>query len=159
MSRDTNNRITSNRYVMALVVVALAATGILLAAGWLQPVAANGDGSVRMVSVGVSPGQTIRLTIRSVDDPLSYSSATYDRIGNLIHATPPTRVPPREFRYSDISRRDLHVEGEPGTGRIQVLVKLVIELPPGTEPSDIKTSMEIINEETGATTVVFTGLE
>jgi hypothetical protein len=38
-------------------------------------------------------------------------------------------------------------------------VKLVIELPPGTEPSDVKTSMEIINEETGATTVLFTGLE
>ena len=160
MSRNTNNRIFSNRYVTALVVVALAATSVLLAAGWLQPVAANGgDGSVRGVSVGVNRGQTIRLTIRSTHDPISYSSATYDQVGNLIHATPPQRVPAGEFRYSDICRRDLHAEGEPDTGRLQVLVKLVIELPAGTEPSDVKTSMEIINEETGATTVLFTGLE
>ena len=39
-----------------------------------------------------------------------------------------------EFRGSDISYSGLEVAGEPGTGRVQMMVKLVVELPTGIDP-------------------------
>src|SRR5262245_16847170 len=158
--RKLNNRNTINRSVIALAVITLTVTSVQLAIGWLQPVAANGDGSVRQVSVGIIPGQTIRLSIRCTQDdgPLLYSTYTYDQFGNLLQTQPPARVPAGGFNYTDISRRDLQLDGEPRTERLQVVVKLVLD-PPPTRPSDVVSSVEIIDDVTGATTVVFTGLE
>ena len=60
-------------------------------------------------------------------------------------------MPPGEFRFSDVSRRDLNTEGEPGTGRAQVIVRVTIITPEGSNPEDFPGSLELINEATGAT--------
>ena len=56
-----------------------------------------------------------------------------------------------EFRFSDVSRRQLNTEGEPGTGRAQVMVTVTLRVPAGSNPEDLAGSLEVINEETDAT--------
>src|SRR5262245_44633537 len=165
--------ITHNRFIIGLAVVALAAAGILWKGAGLQPVAASSQNeSTGFVSLGITPGQTLRINVSNTAEPLDPGPITWTYTVTNTGSTPlyesgRIQVPPGEFRYSDVSRRDLPVEGEPGTGRVQMLVKLVIQLPRGVAPSDILSSVEIINEETGATTVLssvrptvsYTGLE
>ena len=56
-------------------------------------------------------------------------------------------MPQREFRFSDVSRKDLNSEGEPETGRAQMMVRVTIIAPAGSNADDFPASLEIIEDE------------
>lgn len=116
--------------------LAVAALALLCGAGWLQPVQAQiGDGSVKFLSyasIGIVPGQKVRLSVANTEQSagnLSLSFSYYLAHGSNSSSSVPLyesewiQVPPGEFRSSDVSRKDLKTEGEPRTGRAQVMVK------------------------------------
>jgi hypothetical protein len=135
----TRNTIT--KLITKTMAVAALAAGLLCGAGWLQPVEAQtGDGSVRFVSyasVGIVPGEKVRLAVGNT--ALSSSTGwfrytTADPGGVPLYESEWIQVPPREFRFSDVSRRDLNTEGEPGTGRAELMVRVTIQAPAGSNP-------------------------
>ena len=134
----------------------------LATAGRLQPVKAQtGDGSVKFISyasTGIIPGEKIRLNIGNPEKStgnLSLSFSYYLAHGTNASSSVPLyesgwiQVPPGQFRSSDVSRKDLNTEGEPGTGRAQVLVKINIIAPAGTKPEDLPGSLEVLEDEGG----------
>jgi len=71
-----------------LITLAMAVTALVYASGLQQPVnGQTGDGSVRSVSytsLGIVPGQTVRLSVASDErsvGTMSWSSATTSRLG------------------------------------------------------------------------------
>jgi hypothetical protein len=154
----TRNTITK-LITITMAVTGLAATGLLCRAGWLQPVEASGrDGSVRFVSytgIGIVPRQKVRISVgNTANSPGSTVTWTYkvtNTGGVPLYESERIPVPSGEFRSSDISYSGLEVAGEPGTGRVQLMVKLVVELPTGIDPSHAIGSLELIDEETGGT--------
>jgi hypothetical protein len=143
---------------ITIAVAMLAAAGLLCGAGWLQPVEAQGgDGSVRFVSytpIGIAHGQRVRLSVGNTEE-----SATNRFVYMYYTTTSPSGVPLYEseriqvpaggFSFSDVSREDLNTEGEPRTGRVQMMVRVEIEAPSGSKPSDVIVSVETIEEATG----------
>ena len=74
----------------------------------------------------VVPGQAIRLSVgntaESATNRFVYMYYTVSNPSGVpLYESGRIQVPPREFRFSDVSRRDLNTEGEPGTGRAQVM--------------------------------------
>ena len=47
--------------------------------------------------------------------------------------------------------RDLNTEGGPETGRAEVMLRVTIQAPAGSNSKDSPVSLEVINEDTGAT--------
>jgi hypothetical protein len=154
-ARNTITRVIT----ITMAVAALAAAGLLYGAGWLQPVEAqSGDGSARFVSyasVGIVPGEKVRLTVgNNAETPGSTVTWTYkvtNTGGDPLYESEGIQVSPGWFRYSEVSRGVLNTEGEPGTGRAEVMVTVAIEAPAGSNPEDLAVSTEVIKEETGAT--------
>ena len=56
-------------------------------------------------------------------------------------------MPPGEFRFADVWRTDLKTEGEPATGRAQVMVRVTMVAPTGSSPEDFPWSLEVIEDE------------
>jgi hypothetical protein len=134
---------------ITMVLAALVAAGLLSGAGGLQPVAAQtGGGSARFVSygsIGIIHGQKVRISVRTPESSpgnLKLSFSYYLAHGSNSSNSVPLyesdwiQVSPGELRFSDVSRRDLNTEGEPGTGRAQVIVKATIQAPAGSNPED-----------------------
>lgn len=156
---------------ITLTVAAMAVAFLLSGAGWLQPVEAQtGDGSVKFVSyqtIGIVHGQKIRFSVgNSVGNTkdsagtMSLSFSYYLAHGSNslsrspLHESELISVPPGEVRFSDLSRKDLNTEGEPETGRVQLIVIATIIAPAGSNPAHFPGWLEVINELTGATTAV-----
>jgi hypothetical protein len=152
---------TIRKLVTKTMAVAALAAGLLCGAGWQQPVEAQtGDGSVTFVSyaaVGIVPGEKVRLSVgNTAQTPGSTITWTYKvsspgGVPLYESKSEPILVSPGWFRYSDVSREDLKIEGEPGTGRAEVMVRVTIEAPAGSNPEDFPVSTEVMNEKTGAT--------
>src|SRR5215510_11110044 len=115
----TRNTITKLTITMA--VAALAAAGLLCAAGWLPPVEAqSGDGSVKFVSyasIGIVPGEKVRLSVANniakLDPgPITWTYKVTNTGSTPLYESERIQVPSGEFRSSDVSRRDLKTEGE-----------------------------------------------
>ena len=136
---------------------ALAVAGLLCGAGWLQTVQAQtGDGSVRFISyasVGIVHGEKVRLSVSNTEEStgtLSLSFSYYLAHGTNASSSVPfyesewMRVPRGEFRFSDVTREQLKTEGEPGTGRAQLIVRVTMIAPAGSDPEDFPGSLEII---------------
>ena len=145
---------------ITMAVAALAAAGLLCGAGWLQPVEAqSSDGSVRFVSytsIGIVHGQRVRLSVGNTEKSrgtlmLSFSfylaHGSNSSSGVPLYESEWIQVPPGEFRYSDVWREDLKTEGEPGTGRAQVIVRTTIIAPAGSDPEEFPGSLEVIADE------------
>ncbi len=126
----------------------------------LHPVKAQtGDGSVTFVSyasIGIVHGEKIRLSVGNMEESggsLTLSFSYYLAHGSNSTSSVPLyesewiKVPPKEFRFSDISRGDLTTEGEPETGRVQVLVKVTMIAPAGSNADDFPASLEVIQDE------------
>ena len=110
----------------------------------------------------VVPGQAIRLSVgntaESATNRFVYMYYTVSNPSGVpLYESGRIQVPPREFRFSDVSRPDLNTEGEPGTGRAQVMVRVTIEVPAGSNPEDIPCSLEVVDERTGSSVYRFTG--
>lgn len=156
-----NNRIIFRSYVIGLAVVALSAASFQLGTGWLQLPKARAqlqDGSVKFVSnsiSGIVPGQAARISVahlaqpRSME-PLYFQARGFDQNGALLFQSDRMEVPAGEFRYEDIFRRDLNVDGEPGTGRVQMSTAIFVFFPHGRK-SDVLITGEVLDEQTGET--------
>ena len=159
-------RIKHNKFVIGLAVVALAAASILWSGGSLQSVAAASgqDGSVRFVSyacIGITPSQMLRLSVanttNAVGTPITWTYTVTNSGGVPLYESDKMPVPAGGFAGRDILVGGWGADREPRTGRVQMLVKIVIEAPAGSKPADCPVSLEIINSETGATTVLSGG--
>jgi hypothetical protein len=102
------------------------------------------------------PSQKLRISVGNAagsPNRLIYVYSGMDPGGDPLFESERIEVPSGEFRSSDISYSALAAAGEPGTGRVQMMVKLVVELPAGLDPSAAICWLELIDEETGATSV------
>ena len=153
----TRNTIT--KLTITVAVAALAAAGLVC----LQPVAAqSGDGSVKFVryaSIGIIPGEKIRLsagnnTAELDPGPITWTYRVTNTGSTPLYESGRIQVPSGEFRISDVSRRDLKTEGDPLTGREEVMVRATIEARAGSNPEDFPISAEVIKEETGGNSEV-----
>jgi hypothetical protein len=155
----TRNAITK-LIIITMAAAVLAAAGLLCGDGWVQPVEAqSGDGSVRFVSYasfGIVPGERVRLSMANTAESagtLSLSFQYYLAHGSNASSSVPLyeseliQVPPGEFRFSDVSREDLKTEGESETRRAQVLVRVTIIAPAGSNPDNFPVLLEVIEDE------------
>ena len=105
--------------------------------------------------VGIIPEQSLRVSVgntaNSAGSRFVYIYYVTNSAGVPLYESERIQVPPEEFRFSDVSREDLNTEGEPGTGRAQVMVTVTIIAPPGSNPEDFLASMEVMDNRTGAT--------
>ncbi len=123
--------------------------------------------------MGFAPGQTLRVSL--FNPPSSGSEAQrkpvggrvklFDSRGNLIAQSPDLVIPPGEFRPIEFNRYALPLPGEPGTGRLQVRVRLeVATADPFSFTTDPKAtgqlaaSYELI-DNTGKTTASWNNLK
>jgi len=154
----TRNAIT-NLITKTMAVAALAA-GLLCATAWLQPVQAQtGDGSVKFISyasIGMVHGERARLMVSNTGEStgtlsLSFSyylaHQSHATLSDPFYETELMEVPRGELRFSEIRREDLKTEGEPETGRAQMIVKVNIVAPAGFDPEHILGSVEVTKDE------------
>jgi hypothetical protein len=82
---------------------------------------------------------------------LSYYLAhqTNSSIGEPFYETELMEVPRGQFRTSEVRREDLRTEGEPETGRAQMMVRLTIIAPAGSQPEDFPGTLEVIKDGVG----------
>ena len=160
----TRNSI-SKLLTRTVAVAALVAAGVLSGGGWLQPVKAQtGNDSVSIVSyatIGIVDGEKVRLSVANTKESggdksggtLSLSFSYYLAHGTNSWSSDPlyesgwTEVPSREIWSSGFSREDLKTEGEPETRRAEVLVKVSMIAPAGSDPEDYPASLEIFKDE------------
>ena len=126
-------------------------------------------------TVGLARGQTVRLRIAAtnnqgklivgVDDAVLRAGAgaiahvkVFDgRTGATLQISELT-IPTEELRWIDINRDDLRTAGEPRTGRVQLLIKIVVDPPPGGHQGHGKVTVspptfEVMDNYSGRTTV------
>lgn len=155
-TRNTITRVLT----MTLAVAALAAAGLLGGAGWLQPVeaqsSAEGLNFVTYASIGIVHGQRVRVSVGNAAESggtLTLSFSYYMAYDSNSWSSVPfyesewIRIPQGEFRFSEVSRGDLNTEGEPETGRAQVMVKVTMMAPAGSNREDFPSSLEVIKDE------------
>jgi hypothetical protein len=143
-----------------LITLTLAATALVCVTGLLQPVnARTGDGravSESYTSLGIVPGQTVRLSVASDEKSpgtMSFSFSYYLATGNnssygaLLYQSELIKVAPGEVRFADVRRSDLHAYGDPITGRVQVIVEVTRVAPQGGSPDDYPCSLEVIPDQ------------
>jgi len=146
---NTRNAITK------LITITMTA---LLAASILPVKAQTGDGSVRFVSyasIGIVAGERIRLSVANTEQ--SGGNLTLSFSFYLAHETNASssvpvyesvwmKVPSGEFRFADVARKDLKTEGEPETGRAQLILRISMIAPAGSNADDFPTSLQIIQD-------------
>jgi len=146
--------------ITKLIPLTIAVTVLVCVTGLLQPVKGQtGDGSVRSVSytsLGIVPGQTVRLSVASDEKSvgtMSWSFSYYRAPGSnstysaLLYQSEWIQVAPGEVRFADVRRNDLHAYGDAITGRVQVIVKVTRVAPTGGSPDDYPCSLEVIPDE------------
>lgn len=144
--------------ITKIMAVAALAAGFLCTAGSLQPVQAQiGDGSVRFISyasVGIVHGEKVRLSVSNTEESTGTLSLSFSYY--LAHTTNSSsvpfyesewiRVPRGEFRYSEVTREQMKTEGDPLTARAQLMVKVTMIAPAGSDPDAFPSSLEIIKD-------------
>lgn len=146
--------------ITKLITLTMAVTALVCASGLLQPVnGQTGDGSVKSVSytsLGIVPGQTVRLSVASDERSVGTMSWSFSYYlaprSNSTYSAPLYQsewihVAPGEVRFADVRRNDLHAYGDPITGRVQVIVKVTRVAPSGSSPDDYPCSLEVIPDE------------
>ena len=147
----TRNKITR---LIAIVMMCAALVSVVKAQ--------TDDGSVKFVSyasVGIVHRQKIRLSVANTKQSggnVSLSFSYYLAHGTNAMSSVPLyesesiKIPAGEFRFHDVSREDLKIDGEAQTGRAQLLMKLTMIAPAGTEADDLPAALEIIEDEVQA---------
>ena len=143
-----------------MAVTGLAAAVLLSGDPFLQPVKAQtGNDSISILSyatIGIVDGDKVRLTVANTKESggtLSLSFSYYMGHGTNSWSSVPIyesgwiRVPAREIWSSAFSRDDLKTEGEPLTGRADVLVKISMIACAGSDAEDFPASLEIFRDE------------
>jgi hypothetical protein len=148
--------------ITRLIAIAIAVAAL----GWLETAKAqSSDGSVRFVSyasVGIVHGEKIRISVANTAESsgtlsLSFqyyiADGTNSSIGVPFYETELMNVPQGEFRSSGVSREDLITAGEPGTGRAQVMVRVSIVAPAGSDPEDFPSSLDVFADDRGGQSI------
>jgi hypothetical protein len=151
------------RQFFALMLVAMGIICFQFGSSTPQPARAqdgSSDGADFLVwqrTLGIVPGQMLRVTVANPGEtreppPIFFLCKVFDQNGALVFQSDQREVPSRHFRYEDINFEDLSgVVGEPGTGRRQVIIQLLIRTARGARSSNVNSSLETINKDTGAT--------
>jgi len=154
------------KYASVLAAVVLIATCLYFGSPSLQRARAlaqqdgGSAGADRLVwerTLGSVPGQMLRVTVANPGEtreppPLFFLCKVLDQNGVVVFQSARREVPARHFRYEDINFEDLGgVVGEPGTGRRQVMIQVSIQAARGGRTSNVESSLEVINTDTGAT--------
>ena len=144
---------------LSAITMAVVAAGLLTGDGLLPPVQAQmNDGSVKFVSytaIGIVPDEKIRLSVANTEKStgnLTLSFSYYLAHGTNSASVPLyeselIQVPPREIRYAEVSHKDLKTEGEPLTGRVQMMVKVNLAAPTGSDLEEFPYSLEVLPDE------------
>src|SRR6185369_14771887 len=139
--------------ITKLITLTIAVTALVCVIGLLQPVKGQ---TVSYTSLGIVPGQTVRLSVASDErsaGTMSWSFTYYRAPGSdSIYSAPLyqsewIQVAPGEVRFADVRRNDLHAYGDPITGRVQVIVKVTRVAPAGGSPDDYPCSLEVIPDQ------------
>ena len=157
------NRILRSRCVIGLIVVALIAGGFQLGTSWRQPETVRAqpgsdDDSLSSgelaILLAIGQGQKMRLTVGTIpgarEVPYLWFFTVHNTSNEVLFRSERIEVPSGEWRFSDVSREALNIAGEPGTGRAQVMVRVFVEFPRGVKASDFIGSMEVLDENTAA---------
>ena len=113
-------------------------------------------------TTGLARGQMLRLTASNGNEPGSgggsepvHALATlFDAHGNPLAESGEVEIPAGEFRSIDFDRDDLHLAGEPGTGRTQVRTQVRYRFFSLVDRTKLSPpSIEIIDKSNGMTTV------
>ena len=154
---------TRQRHWIVVAVVALIIGCFQLGTFWPQPALARvqlPDGSVVFVTspivFGITPGQKLRSSLgtgpgsRGTTD-VGFTIIVTDTDSHVAFESERIVVPSGEWRFLDVSRGDLNIEGEPGTGRAQGMAQVFIKASRGAKSSDLIGSLEVYDEGTGKT--------
>jgi hypothetical protein len=141
--------------ISKLLTLTLAAA-LLCGTGLLLPVEAQtGNGSVKFISyasVGIVPGEKVRLSVGNAEEStgnITLSFSYYLAHGTNSSSSVPfyetewKQVPRGESRFSQVTREDLKTEGEPGTGRARMIVRVTIIAPAGSSEDNFPGSLEV----------------
>jgi hypothetical protein len=123
--------------------------------------------SLDLGTVGFVPGQTLRLTVAHVSTDVEQNQTPpnvrvgvwlLDSSGRVIAQSAEVQIPRNEFSSFDFSRAAINVPGEPGTGRLQVTARLMMNVAEPYHFTDdpratalLVPSMELIDNSTGGT--------
>ena len=152
-------RKTLTKFLAISMVLAALAADLSGEVNWLQPVAAQtGNDSVTLVSyasIGLLPGEKVRASAGNPRESSGTVSSSFSWY--IAHESSWSSVqccesewkyvPVRAIRYSEISREDLKVDGEPGTRRAEVLVGVSMMVPAGSDPEDFPIVLEVLKDE------------
>jgi hypothetical protein len=154
---DMKTRITIKKLVaITMAVAVIAVIGSSLAAGRAGAAGRSdiNDTYVFRSIIGITSEQSLRVSvgntaISSTQGWFRYSTTSPS--GEPLYESEWMYVPVRGLRFSDVSRRALNTEGEPVTGRAQVMVTVTLQVPAGSNPEDIIGSLELVDNLTGGT--------
>src|SRR5688572_902182 len=132
---------TRLKHFLMLIAVVLVATCFDFGSPSLQPARAlaqpdgDTDGADFLAwqrTLGIVPGQKMRVAVANPGEtreppPLFFLCKVINQNGVVVVQTTEREVPASGFRYEDIEFEELDsVVGDPGTGRRQVMVQVVI---------------------------------
>lgn len=165
---------TNNIRIRSSVGLSLSGLGLLALCSFLLSARAQErrPNYVSVMNSSLVLGETARITVVNDDDPddpggsepISAQLKLFDAEGAEIYRSPAFVIPPGRFSYIDIDRGQLSPPGDSGTGRLQVLGKLILSVPESRLPppdgtsntiafSEALVSLEIFDASTGATRV------
>lgn len=145
------------RYTLITTLAALAISAL----SFQQPqVYARGQGNDRILtgfifnwgSVGLVPGQSLRLTLFNPDDTPAQVQARVHHSGGAFFLFGDGSVRSGAFRSFDLKRSNIPLPGEDRTGRLQLLATMTVNVAePPTKIDKFAASLEIVEESTGRT--------
>jgi hypothetical protein len=145
------------RHVLIAKLAALALTALCIAQSQ-----ARAQGMVGYIvifpSVGLAPGQSLRLTLFNPNGAPVRAQAQLRRSGGMqvVLGDGSVRfVQPGGIHSFDFNRSDIPLAGEDGTGRIQLVPSVKLTFSEATNP--VVVSMEIIEVRDGTSNIVLVG--
>ena len=125
--------------------------------------------------LGLAPGQTLRVNLGNLIEsegrgqhPVEVFARVHlsDAQGRVIAQSADVKIPLKQFRTFNFNRAALSFPGEPGTGRLQMLVEVEVRsadpyafVRDGRATGLLPESLEIIDDSTGRTTVATNSLQ
>jgi hypothetical protein len=146
------------RYIARQVVIARLAALALIALCFLQvPVRAQGVTGyiVLFPSVGLAPGQTLRLTLFNPGGAPVRAQAQIHHSGGVLVGLGDGSVRANAFHSFDFNRGDIPLAGEAGTGRLQLRASCYIRMAEPPKKIDrLVVTMETISISDGASNTI-----